>query len=210
VRTSTRDGRQDVTNQLRELRRFARVQGWKITAEYVDRVSGTLSPDGRPALAEMLAAATQGKFDVLLFWSLDRLSREGALETLKYLASLQQYGVRYRSYTQPFFDTAGPFRDALIAILAALASTEQALIRDRVRAGISRAKARGVKFGRPRTVVDSSKLAERQARGDSYRKIAAAAGVSVATAYRRVKAYRRRNGLRPNSNAEHCRRFLNR
>ena len=55
---------------------------------------------------------------VLLFWALDRLSREGVLETLQHLNRLTSYGVRYRSFTEQYFDSCGIFRDAVIAIIA--------------------------------------------------------------------------------------------
>jgi DNA invertase Pin-like site-specific DNA recombinase len=77
ARVSSRDRGQDFTNQLLALREFCLKQGWTIYREYVDQISG----DGRdrPAFRQMFQDASQRKFDVLLFWSLDRLSREGCL-----------------------------------------------------------------------------------------------------------------------------------
>jgi DNA invertase Pin-like site-specific DNA recombinase len=72
--------RQECENQLLQLRTFAASQGWEIVREFIDQgISGGTSD--RPAFQEMFSAASKRKFDVLLFWSLDRLSREGALET---------------------------------------------------------------------------------------------------------------------------------
>ena len=76
-RVSTADGRQEVNNQLDELRRFAAMQGWDIVTEYIDHESGGHAD--RPELQRMLGDAAQRRFDVLLFWALDRLTREGAL-----------------------------------------------------------------------------------------------------------------------------------
>jgi len=73
----------------------------------------------------MFKAASQRKFDVLLFWSLDRLSREGVLETLQHLNRLTSHGVNYRSFTEQYFDSCGIFKDAVISILATVAKQER-------------------------------------------------------------------------------------
>jgi len=86
ARISTRDKGQDVGNQLFQLREFAIKQGWTVVGEFVDQESGS-TPD-RPQFQAMFQAASRRKLDVLLFWSLDRLSREGVLETLQYLNRL--------------------------------------------------------------------------------------------------------------------------
>jgi DNA invertase Pin-like site-specific DNA recombinase len=130
ARVSTADGRQDTENQLADLRRFAATQGWQIASEYIDCESG-----GKPNRAEfrrMFTDASQRRFDVVLFWALDRLTREGALETLQYLNQLSRYGVGYRSFTESYLDSCGMFREALVAILGAIAKQE------RVRSGRNR------------------------------------------------------------------------
>jgi DNA invertase Pin-like site-specific DNA recombinase len=91
ARVSTRDKGQDTENQLRQLREFADRQGWQIINEFVDRETGAKSD--RPEFQAMFQAASQRKFDVLLFWSLDRLSREGVLETLQHLNRLTSYAI---------------------------------------------------------------------------------------------------------------------
>lgn len=87
------------------------------------------------------------KFDVVLFWALDRFTREGALETLKYLETLNTYGVAFLSFTEPYLDSCGIFKDAVIAILGTIAKQERLRIQERVRAGLNRAKAQGTKSG---------------------------------------------------------------
>jgi DNA invertase Pin-like site-specific DNA recombinase len=84
ARVSTKD--QDNENQLIQLRQFAVSQGWELTREYCDEVSGSTSQ--RPQFLRMFEDASRHKFEVLLFWSLDRLSREGVLETLQHLNRL--------------------------------------------------------------------------------------------------------------------------
>jgi DNA invertase Pin-like site-specific DNA recombinase len=92
ARVSTSDGRQEVQNQIAELHRFAANQHWHIVLEFVDEEGGGSSE--RSSFKQMFLAASRRDFDVLLFWSLDRLSREGALETLQHLNRLTSYGVR--------------------------------------------------------------------------------------------------------------------
>src|ERR1700686_4710560 len=117
-RVSTRD-KQEVENQLVQLREFAAKQGWTIYREYVDRETGSTSD--RAEFQAMFTDASRRKFDLLLFWSLDRLSREGALETLQHLNRLTGYGVQWRSLTEQYLDSTGMFREAVISILAVVA-----------------------------------------------------------------------------------------
>src|SRR4051812_21050115 len=95
-RVSTSD--QDNENQLSQLREFCQRQGYEIASEYVDTASGGRAD--RAAFKAMFASASKREFDLLLFWSLDRLSREGVLETLQYLQRLTAYGIAYRSFTE--------------------------------------------------------------------------------------------------------------
>jgi len=108
LRVSTRDGRQETDNQRLQLCQLCKAQGWEIAGEYEDQDSGGKSDRSR--FQTMLRDAATRKFDLLLFWALDRFSREGTLATLKYLELLESYGVRWRSFTEPWIDSAGPFR----------------------------------------------------------------------------------------------------
>jgi len=182
ARISTRDKGQDVENQLTQLREFAAGQGWIVVQEFIDRESGSTAD--RTEFQAMFRTASQRKFDVLLFWSLDRLSREGVLETLQHLNRLTSYGVNYRSFTEQYFDSCGIFKDAVISILATIAKQERIRISERVRAGLDRARAKGKRLGRPRRVLDGSKLASLRAEGLGWKKIAAQLGVGVGTAIR--------------------------
>jgi DNA invertase Pin-like site-specific DNA recombinase len=100
---------------------------------------------------------------VLLLWASDRLTREGAYETMHYLKTLDGYGVRFRSYTESFLDATGPVRDLLIAIAGWLAQQEREKIRIRTLAGQARARAQGKVIGRPRVAVDVPRLASLRA-----------------------------------------------
>ncbi len=169
--------KQDNENQLAQLREFAGKQEWAVYAEYVDQESGSTSD--RPEFQRMFADASKRRFDLVLFWALDRLSREGVLETLQHLNRLTSYGVGFRSYTEQFFDSCGVFREAVIAIMATLAKQERIKRAERTRAGLALARARGKTLGRPLTVQShSADIARLMAAGHSLRSIGRSLGIS--------------------------------
>src|SRR5450631_4513524 len=147
ARVSTRD-KQETLNQLVQLREFCQRQGWQlVTPEYIDHETGSVST--RTSFQEMLLHASQRKFDVLLFWALDRLTREGTLATLQYLERLTSYQVGYKSFTEPYLDSCGTFRDVVISLLATMAKQERLRMGERVRAGLQHARSQGKRLGRP-------------------------------------------------------------
>jgi DNA invertase Pin-like site-specific DNA recombinase len=186
ARVSTKDGRQDTENQLRQLRAFAETQEWTVVHEYVDRASGKRSD--REQFQRMFESASQREFDCLLFWSLDRLSREGTVETLNHLQRLTSYGVNYRSFTEQYLDSTGIFKEAVIGILAAVAKQERVRLSERTIAGLQRAKAQGRVGGRPKAEDADPKLVTKIAllreQGQSIRSIAAAVKKSPNTVLR--------------------------
>jgi DNA invertase Pin-like site-specific DNA recombinase len=184
-RVSTKDKGQEVENQLVQLRDFAAKQGWTIAREYVDHETGCKSD--RAQFQAMFQDASQRRFDLLLFWSLDRLSREGVLQTLNYLNRLTGHGVGYRSFTEQYFDSCGIFKDAVIAIMATVAKQERLRISERTKAGLENARRRGVPLGRRRLRVDLARLKELRAEGKSYEEIAKELKCGVGTAFRAAK-----------------------
>jgi DNA invertase Pin-like site-specific DNA recombinase len=190
ARVSTKDGRQDTDNQLRQLRAFADTQGWGVVHEYVDRGSGKRSD--REQFQKMFVAASRREFDCLLFWSLDRLSREGTVETLNHLQRLTGYGVNYRSFTEQYLDSTGIFKEAVIGILAAVAKQERVRLSERTIAGLQRAKAQGRIGGRPKAEDADPKLLAKirrlRSRGNSIRAIAAEVEKSTNTIVRLLKS----------------------
>ncbi len=185
ARTSTDDGRQDLSNQTRELHAYAERMGWTIVAEFHDQVSGRRAD--RPQLQAAMEAGRKRKFDVLLFWSLDRLSRQGVLPTLLLLNQLSQNGVKYRSLQEQWIDSLGAFSDAIIGILATVAKFEADRMSNRVRSGLARAKAQGKVLGRPKAIVDRDKLAKMRSEGMSLREIGQVTGKSAMTVQRLLK-----------------------
>jgi len=184
ARVSTRDKGQTNDNQLHELRAFAERLGYPIYQEYCDQESGGTAE--RPAFQQLFLDAHQRRFDVVLFWSLDRFSREGVTETLNHLQRLGAAGVQFKSFTEQYLDSTGVFKDAIVAILAAIAKQERVRFSERIKAGQARSSK---KPGRP--TLPAAKVAElRQLReeGLSFKKIQVATGVPVATMHKYLVA----------------------
>lgn len=143
ARVSTHD--QEPENQLQELRRYIDARGWSGT-EFVDRgVSG--AKDRRPALDALLKGAKRRRFDVLVCWRLDRLGRN-LRHLVTMLEDLQHVGVSFVSLGEGI-DCTSPAGKLQLHILAALAEFERERIRERVMAGLQRARAQGRRLGRP-------------------------------------------------------------
>ena len=159
ARVSTKDKGQEVRNQLEQLRSYCDKQGWHIIHEYIDQKSG--KNGDREQFQRMMSHAYQREFDLVLFWSLDRFSREGSFETLQYLKKLDSHGVAFKSFTEQYLDGTGIFKDAIIAILGALANQERVRLSERVHAGLERARKQGRIGGRPKKQYERDKDAVR-------------------------------------------------
>jgi DNA invertase Pin-like site-specific DNA recombinase len=182
TRVSKSDGSQDPQNQLRELKTFCERQGWEVVEVYTDFASGKRSD--RASFKQMMTDASKRKFSTVLCWAMDRFSREGIEATLMYLRQLEGYKIGFRSYQEPFFDSAGPFKDLMIAMFASFASLERAKISERTLAGLAKAKAQGRVGGRPKVEEDAAKMKafrKLKVAGLSVRKIAAEMGISATT-----------------------------
>jgi DNA invertase Pin-like site-specific DNA recombinase len=185
ARVST--GKQDNENQLPQLREFASKLGGTIAQEheYLDVISGSGKKE-RTQFDAMMLAASQKQFDLLLFWKLDRFSREGVRKTLVHLTRLEGWGVNWRSFMEPYFDSCGQFRDVVISIMATLAEQERINISERTKAGLKRTVRAGTKLGRPVVHVDMKLVQKRRAKGESLRAIAKAMKVSPALLVKRA------------------------
>ncbi|PSR53917.1 resolvase [Adhaeribacter arboris] len=146
ARVSTKQ-HQTTENQLLELRRWTQAMGHTIYKEYQEQVSGGRSD--RSEFKQMFTDAHQRKFDLVFFWSLDRFSREGVSQTILYLAQLESYGVQFKSFTEQYLDSTGIFKEMIISLLATLAKQEKLRQSERVKAGLERVAAKGIKLGRP-------------------------------------------------------------
>jgi DNA invertase Pin-like site-specific DNA recombinase len=190
ARVSTRD-KQETENQLLQLRTYCDKQGFEVHREYVDYESGG-NPD-RPQFKQLFLDAHQNQFQIVVFWALDRFSREGARETINHLAQLESYGVGFISYTEPYLNSIGIFRDAIIAILGTLAKQEKVRIKERVRAGLDRARAKGKKLGRkPLSPIEIKRIMTiyDEDASRSVRTVAKIAKTSPATVARIIRDYK--------------------
>ena len=177
TRVSGKSNRQETENQAIQLREYCQRQGWEFV-EYSDRKTGTTSD--RDNFQRMMLDASQRHFDVLVFWDLSRLSREGVLATLQHLARLDSYGVIWKSYTEAYLDSSNQLvKDIAVSIKAAIAKDEHQRISERVRAGLQRAKRQGVRLGRPEAIVSKDRVAALRSEGLSMRQVAQRTGVSV-------------------------------
>jgi DNA invertase Pin-like site-specific DNA recombinase len=159
----------------------------RVDKSYEDKASGK-SLD-RPQLAECLRSLRQG--DTLIVWRLDRLGRS-VKDLVALINKLRERGVEFVSFTEAI-DTTTPMGSFIFHITAALAELERSIIRERTRAGLASARARGRKGGRPKKLNDREWRAIRtlvDARELTIAEIASQYSVSPATIYRRLIAYR--------------------
>ena len=122
----------------------------------------------------MLEDARRGKFDVLVVWSLDRLSREGEWSVSRIMASLQDWNVQFYSYSEPFLDTTGPFAGFLIPLFAWLARQESLRKGKAVKLGMEKARDHGKQIGPPKVsdMVDGALVCQLRSEGNSWQVIA--------------------------------------
>ena len=171
---------QETENQLIQLREHCKREGWLVTHEYVDNDSG--AKYDRVQFQNLFKDAGKRKFDIVLFWALDRFSREGALPSLNYLQQIEHYGLSFVSYTEAYLNNMGAFRDVVVSILATIAKQERVRQSERVKAGLERAKKEGKVLGKPK--IPDRKIAEikkLRGQGVSIRAIAKQVKVSHGT-----------------------------
>ena len=178
ARVSTVNHGQDVGLQLDELERVAGQRGWTVVDTYTDEgVSGAKS--SRPALDKMMNDASKGKFDVVMVWRFDRAARS-VQHLLRLLDDLRSMGVDFISIHEAV-DTSTTMGRMVFTFLAAVAEFERELIRERVQAGVDRARAKGKHCGRPVVVIDLRPAVAMLREGHGLKAISKALGVSRST-----------------------------
>ena len=172
-------------NQLRELREFAARKAWDVFAEFVDEDVRGDAP--RPQLQALLRAAHERRFDVAVFWSMDRMTRAGVKDAIDTLYAFDAAGVEFVSFREPFVNSVGPWRDAIVGLLATLAKLEKVRLSERTKAGLARVRAQGQRLGRPRREyrLTPSDVAALRAKGLSWGRMAQDTGIP-ATSLRRL------------------------
>jgi DNA invertase Pin-like site-specific DNA recombinase len=181
--------------QLEPLKHWCARRGFHFTV-YEDRMSG--SAVKRPGFQKLMEAVRRGEVGTVVVWRFDRFARSTE-ELVKGLSEFRSLGVDFVSH-QEAIDTSTPVGKMTFTILAAVAEMEQAMIRERVRAGIDHAREFGTKsgnpLGRPRKVFDRQKILDLERDGFSQREIASALGIGLATVCRersRILSERRSN-----------------
>src|SRR5260370_4186687 len=162
---------EDTENQRRELEAVADRSGWKIVKVYEDAgISGAKGRDQRPALDAMMKAVNAKEFDMVATWSVDRLGRS-LTDLLGILQGLHEKGVGLFLHQQGL-DTSTTAGKAMFQMLGVFAEFERGIIRERVNAGLARARAKGTKLGRRRVEPKvEAKILELKASGDGILKI---------------------------------------
>ena len=178
TRVSTAD--QNLGTQLLDLRQLAAQRGYEIVKEYADRISGVKAR--RPGLDALMADARCGRFAVLLVWASDRIARS-VRHFLEVLDELHRLNVEYVSFREQI-DTGGPLGRAIVVIIGVVAELERALIIERVRAGMRRARLEGRQIGRRPLEVDREAILLERRRGRSLGQIARTHRISRTTVHR--------------------------
>jgi DNA invertase Pin-like site-specific DNA recombinase len=202
VRVST--DAQTVDNQVRELRQVAERRGWTVVETYKDEgISGAKGRDKRPGLDAMLKDASRRRFDVVMAWAIDRLGRS-LIDLLGTIQHLEAVGVDLY-LDQQAIDTTSPMGRLLFQVTGAFAEFERSMIRQRVHAGLARAKeaiatkgvhktkrgTRVTRLGRPGAKPQQIEAARTElAKGAGILKVARLTGLGTGTVHRLARQMR--------------------
>ena len=158
ARVSTTD--QETENQLIQLEAMAQRRGWQVVKVYKVEASAWKG-NHEPVLAEMYRDARAKQWEALACWSLDRLSRQGPLDTLQVVDRLGRAGAQVISLQEPWLEVSGELRDLLLSIAGWVARMESQRRSERTKAGLARAVGEGKKLGRPAGAKDGKKRSRR-------------------------------------------------
>jgi DNA invertase Pin-like site-specific DNA recombinase len=179
--------KQDTENQLRELSAVADRSGWEIWKVYEDAgISGAKGRDKCPGLDAMMKAVNAKQFDLVAAWSVDRLGRS-LTHLLDILQALQDKGVDLFLHQQGL-DTSTTAGRAMFQMCGVFAEFERGIIRERINAGLARAKANGTKLGRRRVEpAVEAQILDLKAKGDGILKIGRKLGIGTSVVQRVFK-----------------------
>ncbi len=189
ARVSTQD--QDPGLQLSELHRYIKDRQWTVYQEYVD-IGHSGAKDSRPQLNKLMADAKRRRFDTVLVWKFDRFARS-VKHLVTSLYEFRALGIDFVSLTEGI-DTSTPLGEAMFSIIGAMAQLERDLIRERVTAGMRRAREKGKALGRPRKEIAPGELTRLREKGLTMYEIAQTMGVSRATLFNRNGSLKKGTG----------------
>ena len=184
VRVSTKD--QDVELQLVELRKYVADRGWAIYKEYVD-IGQSGAKDSRPQLNQLMLDAKRRRFNIVAVWKFDRFARS-VRHLVNSLYEFKELNIDFISLTEGV-DTSTSTGRAMFGIIGVMAELERDLIRERVQAGMKRAKARGRAIGRPKTHLNLDEVKRLWIQGHNVSQISKILNVSRASIYRNSNGY---------------------
>jgi DNA invertase Pin-like site-specific DNA recombinase len=186
LRVST--SKQETGNQRRELEAVAARSGWQIVKVYEDAgISGAKGRDKRPGLDAMMKSVNAKEFDMVAAWSVDRLGRS-LTDLLGILQGLHDKGVDLFLHQQGL-DTSTTAGKAMFQMLGVFAEFERGIIRERINAGLARARANGTKLGRrPVKPAIEARIRQLRAKGDGILKIGRKLGIGTSVVQRVVAA----------------------
>jgi DNA invertase Pin-like site-specific DNA recombinase len=185
---------QSVENQILELHQVAERMGWQVGAEFIDHgVSGAKGRRDRPQFDALLKGVARRDFDIVASWSVDRLGRS-LVDLIGFLQELNAVGVDLYLHQQGV-NTTTPAGKALFGMLGVFAEFEREMIRERVNAGLARARERGTRsglpIGRPKVGEDvANRIRQLRAEGHGMLKVARLVGCGVSTVQRVVSEIR--------------------
>jgi DNA invertase Pin-like site-specific DNA recombinase len=183
ARVSTRE--QKVDMQIIDLRQYAEARKLKVVREYIDYASGAKTE--RENYKKLFDDARKRKTDVVLVWKFDRFARS-TRELINALEEFNNLGVDFISYKENI-DTSTPAGKILFTMISAFAEFERAIIRERVIAGMEKAKAKGARIGRPKIPPFTiEKVLEMKERGSSYKEIIKKLKISKSAYYKILQA----------------------
>lgn len=179
---------QDPGLQLSELRKHVQDRAWQVYHEYTD-IGQSGARDSRPQLNRLMADARRRKFDTVLVWKFDRYARS-VKHLVNSLYEFKALGIDFVSLTEGI-DTSTPLGEAMFSIIGAMAQLERDLIRERVTAGMRRAREKGKALGRPKKEIDPGEFTILREKGLNMEEIAQTLGVSRATLFNRNGSLKR-------------------
>ena len=182
LRVSTKD--QTTDNQRLQLEQVARARGWDVVRVFEDKgISGSKGRDGRPAFDALCKAATRGEIDVIAAWFMDRLGRS-LQDLVAFLEDVQQLGVGLYLHQQGI-DSNTAAGKAMLQMCGVFAEFERSMLRERINAGLQRARRQGKRLGRPTvSAVVEKRIRQLRAKGLGINKVARQLGVGVSVVQR--------------------------
>jgi DNA invertase Pin-like site-specific DNA recombinase len=180
-RVSTKNKGQDTQNQIIQLKKFCKSKNYQIYKIYEDHESGSKGRKERASFDMLFKEARQRKFQLIIFWSIDRFSREGIFKTMMYLKQLDEYGIKFHSYTEEYLTTDNELvSNILLSVMSYFAKLEREKISERTKAGLEKARLNGKQIGRPGKEKMKEKILELR-KQNSIRGVAKLLNISTGT-----------------------------